>query len=758
VTDHNTIGPDGQSDAFDRRLQEAARSLAPESLPDGILDVRLADTADPRPRRLIVTGMAGLAAVFFWLVATGTLQVATSTPTPIPSNPSASPVITSPTPAPSTSPAPPVVVTADLILGGANYGPFGSRSCSNGPDGYSLSVPAGWYTNRARDEFGACQYLDDQPFRVENVVHTVIRLRVERGRLSELLQLRDKSGIHEDATIQLADGTQAMRRVYEPEFNPQVAYFVPLDGTELDPDAEVRYLIATTEDSERYATAAPILAEIVDSVSVNPRWKFEATHRQAVDDLFANAATCTPANDSYTVSYPASWSAGSGDQRCHEFSPNGAATAQVSIEVSEGAYGSFARPIGNEDLVVSGSPAIRHELVGVSELDPDPSVRTYEFLVYLGNGSEIGPNLRAATGTREGGDYDLNSAILDRMVSTLRLSSPASDFTLVPDPNPDLGGTVAASRDGLVVTIGSRCSPAGTCRNPAWSSTDGTHWSSLGDLPGGRDVVVNAMAASDLGWVALGPGHAWFSGDGRDWVRVDGRRFGDGQADGGPTYQAEGGCCGAQPASVIATKNGFVAVGAVTCFKCLGRAAVWLSVDGRSWQRMPYQPSFDAGPMTAVAQLDGGRLVAVGTAAWTSDDDGRSWNGHSLAGEDVRAISLLRAGSGLVAVGGLAEGIQGAVWTSPNGDQWQQALPIEMKGLDITTATVWRGSVLVAGWDESRFLAGNPLVVFQQRASGWRRLTVAPDDHGRINAFARLNDLLVAVGDAPKTPGIWTRN
>ena len=62
-----------------------------------------------------------------------------------------------------------------------------------------------------------------------------------------------------------------------------------------------------------------------------------------------------------------------------------------------------------------------------AEYGPDPRSaqpaewRVYAYVIHLGPTEEEGPNLVLRTSTEMGGDYELNKAVLDRIVATLEL-------------------------------------------------------------------------------------------------------------------------------------------------------------------------------------------------------------------------------------------------------------------------------------------------------------------------------------------------
>jgi hypothetical protein len=331
-------------------------------------------------------------------------------------------------------------------------------------------------------------------------------------------------------------------------------------------------------------------------------------------------------------------------------------------------------------------------------------------------------------------------------------------LTLVEDLDTGSGSIGAAATDGdRLVAGGQRCqaSPIGSCATALWTTLDGTDWQYLGPLPDGPDYAVNAMATGPLGWVAFASNYSWFSTDGLTWESNDRAPFADGLADGGPTYQAEGGCCGAEVLDVISTRDGYVAVGGVECFKCRGRAAVWRSVDGHTWERAPYQEGFEHGVMSSVVALPSGRLVAVGGAAWTSDDGGRTWQAHPETFGDAGAQAVVLGPEGLVAVGDLLEEIQGVVWSSVDGTEWQRDAPDALAGVD-PTAVLIHGDVLVVAGQRN---VSDGLVVLGRSATGqWLPIVVMPDERGLVAQLLSYNGSVVALGSRSgglPPPGIW---
>ncbi|MFV1990606.1 MAG: hypothetical protein ACC652_07680 [Acidimicrobiales bacterium] len=264
------------------------------------------------------------------------------------------------------------------------------------------------------------------------------------------------------------------------------------------------------------------------------------------------------------------------------------------------------------------------------------------------------------------------------------------DPTIFNDPEGSAMHWVTAGGPGFVA-VG--IDDAQTDVNAAvWTSTDSINWTRVADpdgiFGGPSRQVMTAVTAGGPGLVAVGfegaPGEEqaaiWTSVDGPDWSRVPP----DETIFGGEGLQAI--------SSVTAGGPGLVAVGLDESAGDQGAAAVWTSVDGLSWTRVPHDDDALGGPgeqsMSSVT-AGGPGLVAVGadrgagtgdaSAVWTSED-GLSWSRvphdatifENINGQVVM-FSVVAGGPGLVAVGadsGVSSGTAAAVWTSPDGFEW----------------------------------------------------------------------------------------
>ena len=241
-------------------------------------------------------------------------------------------------------------------------------------------------------------------------------------------------------------------------------------------------------------------------------------------------------------------------------------------------------------------------------------------------------------------------------------------------------GVAVAAAAGLLV--GRSQSPSDTLESAAGpSSGDAGSWQRIQHdeavFGGDGAQVMSSVTLGGPGLVAVGRADAaaavWVSSDGWAWQRI--------QHD-----EAVFGGDGAQVMSSVTLGGpGLIAVGYDR-----GResAAVWVSPDGRAWQRIQHDEAVfggEEGQMMMLSMSRGGPgFVAVGgddgtAAVWVSSD-GRAWqrveHDEAVFGGPGRQLmqSVVAGGPGLVAVGhdsGAGEGAA-AVWTSPDGRRWSR--------------------------------------------------------------------------------------
>jgi hypothetical protein len=232
-----------------------------------------------------------------------------------------------------------------------------------------------------------------------------------------------------------------------------------------------------------------------------------------------------------------------------------------------------------------------------------------------------------------------------------------------------------------------------------WTSPDGFTWSRVTHdetVFGGEDgqvmrsVIVGGPGLVAVGWDGQGiladdpnlEAAIWTSVDGYTWSRVphEDDVFG-----------------GAWIEAVTVGGPGLVAVGGTGGYNTGSDAAVWTSPDGFTWSRVPHDESVfgtDTGQFISDVTAGGPGLVAVGSgggigpwdhnngthaAVWTSVD-GTTWsrvpNDDALlatGGNPAPMLSVAAGGPGLVAVGPdnwTAGQARTPVWTSPDGFTW----------------------------------------------------------------------------------------
>ena len=214
-----------------------------------------------------------------------------------------------------------------------------------------------------------------------------------------------------------------------------------------------------------------------------------------------------------------------------------------------------------------------------------------------------------------------------------------------------------------------------------------------------------------------------------------------------------------------------------------GHAAVWVSNDGLTWERIRGQTESLGGGSRVVmyAVTRGGPgLVAVGAdadqgrpVAWTSVD-GHTW--HRAAVDDLDAAgkgicemrSVVSGGPSLVAVGYDETRRAAAVWTSTTGETWERIAHDESvfggDGQQLMSEVICGGPGLVAVGRE-RASRQTGLIWVSNDGRTWTRL----DRHGsdvrhdllramrkrEVRAVTAFGTSLVAVGRHVDGPAVW---
>lgn len=158
---------------------------------------------------------------------------------------------------------------------------------------------------------------------------------------------------------------------------------------------------------------------------------FTVIESAEADALFIGADSCTNPEAGYTVSYPDSWYTNTALENvpaCSWFSPtyyelndSGDRPEEIAIEIRtlEGAIGFIWVDLYSEQLTLDGFDARRAETGRTKEAETPTDSYQYDYLVLLDAESE-GRKLWAFTGTDYGGEYELNKAVFDRIMASLR--------------------------------------------------------------------------------------------------------------------------------------------------------------------------------------------------------------------------------------------------------------------------------------------------------------------------------------------------
>ena len=173
---------------------------------------------------------------------------------------------------------------------------------------------------------------------------------------------------------------------------------------------------ATVEPTEA-ATEEPTA---VPSIDAGEPGGFTVAPNPEADALFIERDECQNLRDGYQLEFPEDWYTNTEIGRfppCIWFAPGFYTVPDVTqvpdeiaitIEYMDGDSGSFEDPIRREVIVVGGQNAVREE-------DED----VYRYQIQLGPTPEEGPNLVVTTSREMGGDYELNKAVLDRIMATI---------------------------------------------------------------------------------------------------------------------------------------------------------------------------------------------------------------------------------------------------------------------------------------------------------------------------------------------------
>jgi hypothetical protein len=170
-----------------------------------------------------------------------------------------------------------------------------------------------------------------------------------------------------------------------------------------------------TDSPEASAPSSPIAGE----------GGFTFTSNAEADALMVERFDCQNLDDGYQVEFPADWNTNAeigGVPTCSWFAPTEYETGAPGEVPDEVAIEIF---VIDDDRVHDGDESERAEgMIGATQpayrvVVTDGGETAYLYVVQLGPTLAEGPNLVARTTSEMGGDFELNRAVLDRMMATM---------------------------------------------------------------------------------------------------------------------------------------------------------------------------------------------------------------------------------------------------------------------------------------------------------------------------------------------------
>jgi hypothetical protein len=310
--------------------------------------------------------------------------------------------------------------------------------------GYEITYPASWYTNHAVytnpaiEETPACSWFGPRPFEGANLgIHPGAAVSVG---ISEAFD--DPWGGHPAEEVTIAGLTG--RRIDFPGSRDHHSYFYDAwapEDVQL-PGGEHIHSGTRSDRIGDYTLNRAVLDRMMASLILiedESPTTFAPGHNAEAQALFADPRSCTSSGGGWAIQFPVAWytdetgdqDASEPDAACTLFGPDPiveGVNAAISSARIEGDYGSFEQPVARQHEIVAGRPAVRVEYRGAAgEGGTQPQTwRQLVWLIQIGGTEESGPNLVFTTSTDDPGDYELNKAILDRMIASLELVEPTT--------------------------------------------------------------------------------------------------------------------------------------------------------------------------------------------------------------------------------------------------------------------------------------------------------------------------------------------
>ena len=271
-----------------------------------------------------------------------------------------------------------------------------------------------------------------------------------------------------------------------------------------------------------------------------------------------------------------------------------------------------------------------------------------------------------------------------------------------------------------------------------WFSADGRSWDTvgLGAALAGVDLV--DVAAGVGGFVALGSTLAggapatvvYRSDDGEHWERL-----------------AIPGAADTYASSVAGGPGGYVASGNAGD----GGSVMWVSRDGRTWERTAREAMGAGGAGVIDPQADGEGWVALGSnvlpPVLLRSTDGIAWTATGIeATTEAYADRLVAGRFGLIALGGQGScgplgscGSGVVAWWSGDGGRWTR--------LRLDPEDANGGAAVVAAGDHGFIQIDGANARWSSTGWSWKPLPEPGDGSSVVNAAVVRGDTIVAVGE-----------
>jgi hypothetical protein len=198
-----------------------------------------------------------------------------------------------------------------------------------------------------------------------------------------------------------------------PTPDPTVA---PTEAPTAAPTAE------PTEEATPTPAPTPAPTPTVSPVTSGEPGGFAVLPNAEADALFLDRDTCSNPRDNYEVTFPDDWWTNTEIGRnppCVWFSPTYYEVPDPTVVPDEIAITItwFTGDVGRTDADASSREIVTVGGQRATRVEWDDDV--YWYVIELGPTPEEGPNLLVETSTEMGGDYELNKAVMDRMMATI---------------------------------------------------------------------------------------------------------------------------------------------------------------------------------------------------------------------------------------------------------------------------------------------------------------------------------------------------